>query len=56
MTDGVFITSAAGSVIPVTQIDGETPGDAKPGPVASRLCEACREPHEIPDYVSPVEY
>jgi D-alanine transaminase len=38
-----FITSASGGVIPVVQIDGQTIGAGKPGPMAARIHSLYRE-------------
>jgi branched-chain amino acid aminotransferase len=35
--DEIFLTSTAGGVMPVTQLDGKAIGDGKPGPITRRL-------------------
>jgi branched-chain amino acid aminotransferase len=37
--DEMFITSTAGGLLPVSELDGRVIGDGKPGPVFSRLAE-----------------
>lgn len=37
--DEVFITSTAGGIMPLVEIDGRTIGDGKPGPVSQRVHE-----------------
>jgi branched-chain amino acid aminotransferase len=52
----VFLTSTAGGVIPVTEVDGEPVGNREPGPVTLRLREAYWDLHEDPRYATPVRY
>jgi branched-chain amino acid aminotransferase len=52
----VFVTSTAGGIMPVTNVDGEAVGDGKPGPVTSRLREAYWDLHRDPRYATPVRY
>jgi branched-chain amino acid aminotransferase len=40
--DEIFLTSTAGGLVPVTEVDGRTIGDGKPGPVLSALQDAYR--------------
>jgi branched-chain amino acid aminotransferase len=54
--DEVFLTSTAGGVIPVTEVDGEPVGDGEPGPVTLRLREAYWDLHEDPRYATPIPY
>lgn len=37
--DEVFITSTAGGIMPVTQLDGQPIGDGTPGPITRRICD-----------------
>ena len=41
--DEVFLTSTAGGLVPVVEVDGRTIGDGRPGPVLSALQDAYRE-------------
>lgn len=41
--DEIFLTSTAGGLVPVTEVDGRTIGDGKPGPVLSALQDAYRK-------------
>jgi branched-chain amino acid aminotransferase len=41
--DEVFLTSTAGGLVPVVEVDGRTIGDGKPGPVLSALQDAYRQ-------------
>jgi branched-chain amino acid aminotransferase len=54
--DEVFITSTAGGIMPVTEIDGSPIADAKVGPVTSRLMTLYWERHDDPAWSSPVRY
>ncbi|MDQ3361782.1 MAG: aminotransferase class IV [Actinomycetota bacterium] len=51
-----FVTSTAGGIIPVTEVDGKAVGGGKPGPVTSRLREAYWELHRNPRFSTPVRY
>lgn len=53
--DEVFISSTAGGVMPVTQVDGHLLGDGKPGPITLRLREHYWRLHQDPRYTTPVE-
>jgi branched-chain amino acid aminotransferase len=54
--DEVFVTSTAGGIMPVTQVDGAPVGDGAPGPVTLRLRDAYWELHRDPRFVMPVRY
>ena len=54
--DEVFVTSTAGGIIPVTEVDGERVGDGAPGPVTLRLREAYWGLHDNPRFATPVRY
>ncbi|MEV0385013.1 aminotransferase class IV [Nonomuraea sp. NPDC050643] len=41
--DEMFLTSTAGGLVPVVEVDGRTVGDGEPGPVLSALQNAYRE-------------
>lgn len=41
--DEIFLTSTAGGLVPVVELDGRTIGNGKPGPVLSTLQDAYRE-------------
>ncbi len=52
--DEVFISSTAGGVMPVTEIDGAPVGDGKPGPVTAQLTALYWAKHEDPDWTTAV--
>ena len=54
--DEVFITSTAGGIMPVTEIDGTAIADGKIGPVTSRLMALYWEKHDDPAWSSLVFY
>ena len=54
--DEIFITSTAGGIIPVTQLDDNPVGDGVPGPVSMRLREMYWQAHADPKYAVPVDY
>ena len=54
--DEVFVTSTAGGIMPVLEVDGERVGDGEPGPLTLRLREAYWDLHEDPRFATPVEY
>ena len=54
--DEVFVTSTAGGIMPVTEVDGERVGDGEPGPLTLRLRDAYWDLHEDPRFATPVEY
>ena len=41
--DEMFLTSTAGGLLPVTELDGRTIGEGRPGPVFTRMAEAYRK-------------
>lgn len=54
--DEVFITSTAGGIMPVTEIDGAAIADGKVGPVTGRLMALYWEKHGHPAWSSQVSY
>ena len=52
----VFVTSTAGGIMPVTEVDGESVGDGVPGPITMRLREAYWDLHDDPRFGTPVRY
>lgn len=54
--DEVFITSTAGGVMGVAEIDGAAVGAGGVGPVTKRLTELYWEKHRDPAWSTPVEY
>lgn len=53
--DEVFLTSTAGGLVPVVEVDGRTVGDGKPGPVLSALRDAYREALSSARWSTPIE-
>ncbi|MEI9424441.1 D-amino acid aminotransferase [Mesorhizobium sp. Cs1299R1N1] len=54
--DEVFITSTAGGIMPVTEIDGADIADGKVGPITSRLMALYWQKHDDPAWSSLVNY
>ncbi len=54
--DEVFVTSTAGGIMPVTEVDGEPVGNGEPGPITLRLRAAYWDLHDDPRFVTPVRY
>ncbi|TIR52791.1 MAG: branched-chain amino acid transferase [Mesorhizobium sp.] len=54
--DEVFITSTAGGVMPVTQVNGQAIGNGNVGIVTEEIMKVYWDRHEHPDWSSPVEY
>ncbi|TIT37242.1 MAG: branched-chain amino acid transferase [Mesorhizobium sp.] len=54
--DEVFITSTAGGIMPVTEIDGAEIADGKVGPITSRLMALYWQKHDDPAWSTPVNY
>ena len=52
----VFITSSAGGVLAVTQVDGRPVGDGRPGPLTRRVTQTYWDWHQDPRYRREVEY
>ncbi|NJM34888.1 MAG: branched-chain amino acid aminotransferase [Rhodomicrobium sp.] len=52
--DEIFLTSTAGGLVPVGELDGRRIGDGKPGPVFSQLSEAYLELARSGRYGTPV--
>ena len=51
--DEIFITSTAGGVMPVTQLDAQTVGDGRPGPLTMKLRQAYWDAHHDPRWSTP---
>jgi len=54
--DEVFVTSTAGGIMPVTEIDGRVIGSGTPGPVTQALQEKYWTLHEDPHYTFKIDY
>jgi branched-subunit amino acid aminotransferase/4-amino-4-deoxychorismate lyase len=54
--DEVFVTSTAGGIMPVTELDGEPVGKGEPGPITLRLRAAYWDLHDDPRFATPVRY
>lgn len=54
--DEVFITSTAGGIMPVSQIDGQAVGDGKPGAFTARLTKLYWDKHTDPAWTTPIRY
>ena len=54
--DEAFITSTAGGIIPVTQIDHRPLGDGHPGPVTTRLKNLYWQRHDDGSDGTPIDY
>ncbi|AZO53991.1 MULTISPECIES: aminotransferase class IV [unclassified Mesorhizobium] len=54
--DEVFITSTAGGIMPVTEIDRAEIADGKVGPITSRLMALYWQKHDDPAWSTPVNY
>ncbi len=54
--DEVFVTSTAGGLMPVCQIDGKNIGAGIPGPVTKELTQAYWDRHTSPDWTEEVDY
>ena len=52
--DEIFLTSTAGGLVPVTEVDGRVIGDGKPGPVLSALQDAYRDALSSPRWSTPI--
>lgn len=52
----IFLTSTAGGVMPVTELDGVVVGTGAPGPVTVRLRELYWQAHDWPQWTTPVNY
>lgn len=52
----IFLTSTAGGVMPVTQLDGQPVGEGVPGPLTTRLQTRYWEAHRGGRWVTPVSY
>jgi branched-chain amino acid aminotransferase len=55
-SDEIFITSTAGGVMPVTNLDGRIYGNGKPGPITIRIGEAYWQSHREGRHSTPVNY
>jgi hypothetical protein len=54
--DEVFVTSTAGGIMPVTEVDGRPVGNGAPGPITLRLREAYWGLHNDPRFATAVRY
>jgi branched-chain amino acid aminotransferase len=54
--DEVLVSSTAGGIMPVTQVDGRPVGTGTPGPRTLRLRDRYWARHEDPRYSAPVRY
>ncbi|NQU58192.1 MAG: aminotransferase class IV [Rhodospirillales bacterium] len=52
--DEVFITSTAGGIMPVSQIDEKTIGKGGPGAITQTLSDLYWQKHQDPDWTTPV--
>jgi branched-chain amino acid aminotransferase len=52
--DELFLTSTAGGLVPVVEVDGRTVGDGKPGPVLSALQDDYRKARASTRWSTPV--
>jgi branched-chain amino acid aminotransferase len=52
----VFITSTAGGIMPVCQIDNQNIGDGIPGTVTGQLVDAYWRKHSDPDWTTQIKY
>jgi branched-chain amino acid aminotransferase len=55
-SDEIFITSTAGGVMPVTNLDGRIYGDGKPGPTTTRIGAAYWQSHVEGRLSTPISY
>lgn len=53
--DEIFLTSTAGGLVPVTEVDGRTIGTGTPGPVLTALQNAYREALSSPRWSTPID-
>lgn len=54
--DEVFITSTAGGIMPVTEINGDRIANGNVGPITNRLMTLYWQKHDDPAWSSPVQY
>jgi branched-chain amino acid aminotransferase len=54
--DEVFITSTAGGIMPVTQVDGKQIGSGAVGPITRQLTDAYWQKHTDPAWSTAVDY
>jgi len=52
--DEVFITSTAGGIMPIAEIDGQPVGHGRPGPVTAQVTALYWQLHEDPAWTTPV--
>jgi branched-chain amino acid aminotransferase len=52
----IFLTSTAGGVMPVVELNGEKVGAGLPGPITSKLRDAYWNLHDDPAYCTPIQY
>ena len=53
--DEVFISSTAGGIMPVTEVDGASIGNSRPGPITTQLCDLYWSKKEAGWHATPVE-
>ena len=54
--DEIFLSSTAGGVMPVSQLDGKPVGDGGPGPLTWRIREMYWAAHDEPRYTTAIQY
>jgi branched-subunit amino acid aminotransferase/4-amino-4-deoxychorismate lyase len=54
--DEIFLTSTAGGVVPVANLDGKPVGEGRPGPTTLRIREKFWAWHDDPRFVTEVDY
>jgi branched-chain amino acid aminotransferase len=52
----VLVTSTAGGIMPITNVDGRPVGDGRPGPLTAKLQDQYWRRHEDPRFSTPVRY
>lgn len=53
--DEIFISSTAGGIMPVTEVDGLAVGGGRPGPLTIRVTELYWQKHSDPAWTTPVD-
>ncbi len=54
--DEIFLTSTAGGIMPVTNVDGRIYGNGKPGPVTARIRDEYWGRAHASGFVTPIDY
>ena len=52
----VFVSTSGGGVLPVTVVDKQVIGEAKPGPMTRKLVQTYWDWHTLPAYSLPIDY